>query len=188
MIRQRINLRTPLLAYVVRAVTLLFGVVLVWYGLMVVLLAVKASPHTVNSISAYRTLYHDAAGLTASDFTTARRLIAGIAGFLVFLACGYLALQEFPRPYLARGAFTLGERDRGETTIEPRAIERAVEIAATASPAVTSAAGRLGDEQIAVQSMYAAPGPSATPCVTFTPAPKMLSASMACPRCRSTSR
>ena len=55
---------------------LLLGVVLVWYGLMVVLLAVKASPHTVNSISAYRTLYHDAAGLTASDFTTARRLIA----------------------------------------------------------------------------------------------------------------
>ncbi len=53
-----------------RALTLLFGVVLVWYGLMVVLLAVKTSPHTVNSISAYRTLYHDAAGLTARDFTT----------------------------------------------------------------------------------------------------------------------
>ena len=55
MTRQRLNLRTPLLAYVVRAMTLLLGVVLVWYGLMVVLLAVKASPHTVNSISAYRT-------------------------------------------------------------------------------------------------------------------------------------
>jgi hypothetical protein len=149
-IRQRINLRTPLLAYVVRAMTLLLGFALVWYGLMVVLLAVKASPHTVNSISAYRTLYHDVAGLTASDFTTARRLIAGIAGFLVFLACGYLALQEFPRPYRARGAFTIGERDRGETTIQPRTVERVVEIAATANPGVTSAAGRLGDEEVAV--------------------------------------
>jgi hypothetical protein len=150
-IRQRINLRTPLLAYVVRALTLLLGAILVWYGLMVVLLAVKVSPHTVNSISAYRTLYDDAAGLTSSDFTTTARLIVGFAGFLVFLACAYLALQEFPRPYLARGAFTVGDSDRGETSIQPRAVERAVEIAATASPEVTSAAGRLGDEQVDVQ-------------------------------------
>jgi hypothetical protein len=150
MIRQRINLRTPLLAYVVRALTLLLGAILVWYGLMVVLLAVKVSPHTVNSISAYRTLYDDVAGLTAGDFTTATRLIAGIAGFLVFLACAYLALQEFPRPYLARGAFTIGDSDRGETSVQPRAVERAVEIAATGNPEVTSAAGRLGDEQIDV--------------------------------------
>ena len=119
MIRQRINLRTPLLAYVVRALTLLLGAVLVWYGLMVVLLAVKVSPHTVNSISAYRTLYDDVAGLNATDFTTAVRLIAGIAGFLVFLACVYLALQELPRPYLARGAFTVEDsrprRHQGRT-------------------------------------------------------------------------
>lgn len=151
MIRQRVNLRTPLLAYVVRALTLLLGAILVWYGLMVVLLAVKVSPHTVNSISGYRSLYDDAAGLTATDFTTAVRSIAGVAGFLVFLVCLYLAVQEFPRPYLARGAFTVGDRDSGETTVQPRAVERAVEIAASASPEVTSAAGRLGDEQVDVQ-------------------------------------
>ncbi len=152
MIRQRINLRTPLLAYVVRALTLLLAAGLVWYGLMVVLLAVKVSPHTVNSISAYRTLYDDAAGLTGSDFTTARRLIAGCIGFLVFLACSYLALQEFPRPYLARGPITVtgGAADRGETRIQPRAVERAVEIAAAAVPEVSSAAGRLGHEQVDV--------------------------------------
>jgi hypothetical protein len=149
-IRQRINLRTPLLAYVVRALTVLLGAVLVWYGLMVVLLAVKVSPHAVNAISAYRTLYSHAAGLTADDFTTPRRLIAGCLGLLVFLTCLYLAWQEFPRPYLARGAFTVGDRDRGQTTIQPRAVERAVEMAATANRDVSSATGRLGDDQIDV--------------------------------------
>lgn len=150
MIRQRISLRTPVLAYVVRVVTVIFCLALVWYGLMVVLLAVKVSPHTVNSLSAYRTLYHKLAGLTAHDFTTSRRLIAGFAGLLVFLAFLYLALQELPRPYLARGPFPIGERDRGETTIQPRAVERVVEIAASKSPGVSSAAGRLGDERVDV--------------------------------------
>lgn len=151
MIRQRINLRTPALAYVVRALTVLLGVALLWYGLMVVLLAVKVSAHTVNEISAYRTLYHDAASLKSSDFTTTTRLIAGFAGLLVFGACIYLALQEVPRPYLARGAFTIGDRDRGDTTVEPRAVERVAEIAALDHRQVTQASGRLGDEQVDLQ-------------------------------------
>src|SRR5581483_5874285 len=102
MTRRRINLRTPLLAYLVRVLTVVLGLTLFWYGLMLVLLAVKVSPHTVNSISAYRTLYDDAISLRASDFTTAVRLIAGFGGLLVFLICLYLATQELPRPYLTR--------------------------------------------------------------------------------------
>jgi hypothetical protein len=151
MIRQRINLRTPVLAYVVRALAVLLGVALFWYGLMVVLLAVKVSAHTVNEISAYRTLYHDAASLKSSDFTTTTRLVAGFAGLLVFGACIYLALQEIPRPYLARGAFTIGDRDRGDTTVQPRAVERVAEIAALDHRQVTQASGRLGDERVDVQ-------------------------------------
>lgn len=151
MIRQRVNLRTPVLAYAVRALTVLLGVGLLWYGLMAVLLAVKVSAHTVNAISGYRTLYHDAAALTSADFTTASRLIAGFAGLLTFVTCIYLALQELPRPYLARGEFTVGTRNRGDTTVQPRAVERVAEIAATANSYVTSAAGRLGDEHVAVR-------------------------------------
>jgi hypothetical protein len=151
MIRQRINLRTPALAYVVRALTVLLGVALFWYGSMVVLLAVKVSAHTVNEISAYRTLYHDAASLKSSDFTTTTRLIAGFAGLLVFGACIYLALQEIPRPYLARGAFTIGDRDRGDTTVQPRAVERVAEIAALDHRQVSEVSGRLGDEHVDVQ-------------------------------------
>lgn len=148
MIRQRINLRTPLLAYVVRALTVLLGLALVWYGLMAVLLAVKASPHTVNELSGYRTLYAHAARLKASDFTTAVRLIAGFAGLLAFLAFLYLAVQELPRPYLARGEVTLEHVDRGTTTVKPRAIERVAELAAEAHPDITAATGRLGDREL----------------------------------------
>lgn len=151
MIRQRINLRTPVLAYVVRALTLLLAVGLVFYGLMVVLLATKVSPHTVNSISAYRTLYDDVAGLTATDFTTPVRLIAGIAGLIAFVVFVYLALQDLPRPYLARGDVDLQEHDRGTTVIRPRAIERVAEIAARANDNVTGAAGRLGDRQLSLE-------------------------------------
>jgi hypothetical protein len=154
-IRQRIHLRTPALAYLVRLLTVLFGLALVWYGAMVVLLAVKVSPHTVNSISAYRTLYHDIVGLTPADFTTRVRLIAGFGGFLAFLVLVYLALQELPRPYLARGPVTLQERPQGETVARPRvarprALERTAEIAAQSNPNVTAAAGRLGEAELAV--------------------------------------
>ena len=112
MIRQRVHLRTPALAYLVRLITVVLGLALVWYGLMVILLAVKVAPHTVNAISAYRTLYDDVVGLNASDFTTTVRLIAGFGGLLAFLLLTYLALQELPRPYLARGPLTLDDEPR----------------------------------------------------------------------------
>jgi hypothetical protein len=150
-IRQRINLRTPVMAYVVRALTLVLALGLVWYGLMVVLLAVKVSPHTVNSISAYRTLYDDIAGIKASDFTTRVRFLVGIAGLIVTLVFIYLALAEIPRPYLARGDVDLQNQARGVTVIKPRAIERVAELAARANENVTAASGRLGDQQLSLE-------------------------------------
>ena len=150
MIRQRINLRVPALSYVVALLTFVLGALLLWYGLMVVLLAVKVSPHTVNSLSAYRTLYDDAVDLKRSDFTTLRRLISGFAGLIAFVLFIYLAFKAWPRPYLARGEITLADDQRGMTTIEPRAIERVAELAARGNPDVTSASGRLGDEELSV--------------------------------------
>ncbi len=148
MIRQRVALRTPLLAYFVRALTFLLALTLIWYGLMVVLLSVKVSPDTVNALSGYRTIYHDAATLTAADFTTTVRLIAGFAGLVAFLLFLYLALQELPRPFLARGEITLEAQTHGTTTLKPRAIERLAELAALGTPDVSTASGRLGDEEL----------------------------------------
>ena len=150
MIRQRIKLRTPLLAYIVRALTILLGLALIWYGLMTVLLAVKTSPHTVNSLSAYHTLFDRAVSVQHSDFTTTVRLIAGIGGFIAFLVFLYLAIQEIPRPYFARGDIKLERQPQGATIVNPRAIERVAEFAAHTNPDVTSAAGRLGDGELNV--------------------------------------
>jgi hypothetical protein len=156
--RQRVKLRTPLLGHLVAGLTIVLALALLWYGLMVVLLAVKVSPHTVNSLSAYRSLYDDAADLNAGDFTTARRLIAGFAGFFAFLLFLYLAFKAWPRPYIARGAVTLRAGADGETIVAPRAFERVAEVAACGNPDVTSAQGRLGDEEliVAVDSRRAA--------------------------------
>lgn len=148
MIRQRISLRTPLLAYAVRALTIVLALALLWYGLMVVLLAVKVSPHTVNSLSGYRTLYNDVASLTRGDFTTTVRLIVGFGGLLLFIVFLYLAFQELPRPYLARRDVTLERAEHGRTIVEPRAFERVAEAAALEHPDVTSASGRLGDGEL----------------------------------------
>ena len=76
--RQRVNLRTPIFGHLVAGLTIVLALLLLWYGLMVVLLAVKVSPHTVNSLSAYRTLYNDAADLTRRDFTTLSKMASTI--------------------------------------------------------------------------------------------------------------
>jgi hypothetical protein len=148
--RQRVHLRTPALAYLIRLLTVIFGVALVWYGSMVILLAVKVSPHTVSQISAYRTLYDDIVNLTAGDFTTPVRLIAGFGGFLAFLILAFLALQELPRPYLTRGPVTIDQQPEGRTIARARSIERLAEIAAHSTHNVTTAAGRLSEDALTV--------------------------------------
>ncbi len=51
---------------------MLLALALVWYGVMVILLAAKVSPHTVNSISAYRTIYDTLAGFALSPGLSVR--------------------------------------------------------------------------------------------------------------------
>lgn len=153
MIRQRVRLRRPVAVQLVRLFTIALGVALAWYGLMVVLLAVKVSPQTVNDISGYRTVYHWAAGLRPADFTTVVSLIAGFGGLLVFLVFLALAAACLPRPYLARGSVDLVPIDgdaRGSTSVNPRALERVAELAAYGNDNVVSAAGRLGDHELSI--------------------------------------
>lgn len=148
--RQRLRSRTSAIAYVGRAILILVAAGLIWYGLMMVLLALKVSPGAIDAISGYRTAYDYFAGLVADDVGGSTRLItalAGVAGFLVF---GYLAMKEIPRPYLARSDLRLREDDRGVVDVGPRAIERIAETAACEHPAVSSATGRYGTDELAV--------------------------------------
>jgi len=148
--RQRLRSRTSPIAYVGRAILILFALALVWYGLMLMLLAFKVSPSTIDAISGYRTAYDYLAGLTADDIGGSTRLITGLAGLVVFLLFGYLAVKEIPRPYLARGDLRLSEDDRGVVEVQPRAIERIAEVAACEHPAVGSATGRYATDELTV--------------------------------------
>ena len=123
---------------------------LVWYGAMLVLLAFKAPPETVNAISGYRDAYEFLAGLEAGDVTPGVRLIVGLAGLAAFVVFGFLAWKQVPRPYLARGELTLSEGSRGVSTVEPRAVERAVEVAARAHPSISDVMARYGEDGVDV--------------------------------------
>ena len=109
--RQRIRERTPPLAFVGRALTFVLALLLLWYGFMTLLLAIKVAPATVDSISGYQAAYDWAGGLTPDDVDadTTRAVMAG-AGIVAFFLFGYLAYKQLPRPYLARRGLEL---DRG---------------------------------------------------------------------------
>jgi hypothetical protein len=151
MFRQRIRERPSALRFFGQVVTLLFAAGLVWYGLMTLLLALKVSPDTVNSISGYRTAFDWLAGLTPQDVDdgTTRAIIAG-SGIVAFLLFGYLAFKMIPRPRLTRHDLPLVADDRGAVIVEPRAIERLAETAAEQDSAVTGASGRYADDDVTI--------------------------------------
>lgn len=150
MLRQRLRTRGNPLAFVGRLLVVLIALALVFYGAMLLLLALKVSPATVQSISGYRSTYGTLTGIHAADVTGTVRLITAAAGLLALLVFGYLAYRELPRPYFARTYTELVCTERGDTTIAPRAIERIAEGAALGQPGVTGVAGRYGGDAVAV--------------------------------------
>jgi hypothetical protein len=149
--RQRLRERTSPLVIVGRLVVLVFALALIWYGLMTLLLALKVSATTVNSLSGYRTAFNWLSDLTPRDVDggVTRAIVAG-AGLLAFLIFGYCALKQIPRPYFARRELELSADDRGEVKVEPRAIERLAEVAAAGHPAITDARGRYAIDDLSV--------------------------------------
>jgi hypothetical protein len=148
-IRQRLRTQTSPFAWLGRVLAGLVAAALVWYGLMVVLLAAKASPATVNSMSGYRSAFDHLATLGPPSELV--RGIVAAAGLLVFAVCGYLALRELPRPYLARHDLELRQDERGTVTVEARAIERAAERAGEAREGVGDVRARYETDGLAVE-------------------------------------
>ena len=149
--RQRVRERTSGWVAIGRLVPLILALALIWYGAMLVLLALKVSPTTVNQISGYRTAFDWLSGLTAAkvDGAQTRAIIAG-AGVAAFLVFGFLAIKQLPRPYLARQDLPLTSDPHGEVNVEPRAVERLAEIAARAHPAIRDARGRYSIDDLTV--------------------------------------
>jgi hypothetical protein len=152
MLRQRLRTRRFALAEVLlRVITVLVAVALIWYGAMTALLALKVSPHTINGLSAYRSVYDHLAGITAEDITARVRIIVAIAGATSLLVFGALAWRALPRTYLTRSELDLStSHARGSRVISARALERVGELAALEHPLVGGAAARYGTQDITV--------------------------------------
>jgi hypothetical protein len=152
MLRQRLRSRGFALSHIVaRLLVIALALALVWYGAMVILLAFKVSPDTVDSISGYRTAYDYLTGLTPDDITSDVRLVVGLGGLAVFLLFGYLAWREIPRPYLARSDLQLGSGDRGAVDVTARAVERVAERAALEHDGVADARGLYHDDALTLE-------------------------------------
>lgn len=151
MLRQRIRARTsPLAKGVGRVLLVLISVGMIWYGLMLLLLALKVDHDAVDGLSGYRTAYDYLVALKPSDVSGQTRLIAGLSGLAAFLLLGYLALKEIPRPYLARSDLRVTDDDRGHVDVAPRAVERVAEAAAAGQEGVASASARYGSDDLTV--------------------------------------
>ena len=152
MLRQRLRSRGFALSHIVaRLLVIALALALLWYGAMVILLAFKVSPDTIDSISGYRTAYDYLTGLTPDDITSDVRLVVGLGGLAVFLLFGYLAWREIPRPYLARGDLQLSGGDRGAVDVTARAVERVAEQAALDHDGVADARGLYHDDALTLE-------------------------------------
>lgn len=149
-LRQSVREHRSPFVYLARLLLVPVALTLIWYGLMLVALAFKVSPQDVNAISGYRDAYEFLAALEVADVTRTVGLITALAGLAAFLIFGFLAWKLIPRPYLARGELTLSEDPRGTSTVEPRAVERAVEVAAREHSSVGDAKARYGDDGVEV--------------------------------------
>lgn len=151
MLRQRVRARSfPVARLAADAVVVVFALALVWSGAMLVLLAFKTSPATVDVLSGYRTAYDYLAGLEPRDIGDTTRLTAAIGGLLACLIFGTLAWRAIPRPYLARTDLRLTDDEIGTVDVNPRAIERAAELAVLDHPAVAAARARYATEDLSL--------------------------------------
>jgi hypothetical protein len=148
--RQRLRLRVPALELLSRLLLALVCLALVWYGAMAILLALKVSPSTVETLSRYRTIYDYLANLRAGDLTPTVRLVLGLGGFAAFAALAFVVWQALPRPRLARRDLQLPGDGRGTLVVQPRAIERAAEASALQHPNVGAASARYSPGEIAL--------------------------------------
>lgn len=151
MLRQRVRARSfPVARAGAYAVVIIFALALAWGGAMLVLLALKVSPATVDGLSGYRTAYDQVASVGPQDISASTRLIAAIGGLTACLVFGFLAWRAVPRPYLARADLRLEGGERGTVDITARAIERAAEIAALDHPAVAAARARYATDDLTI--------------------------------------
>lgn len=148
MLRQRVRLDDSRLAVIGRVMMLLFALALIFYGATLALLVAGVSPASLDRVSGFRTAFDSLDRLGPADFDTQARLIVGCAGLVALLVFGFLAWKQVPRPYRARSDVIVAAGERGTDALAPRALERIAELAALEGPHVSSAKGRVDDDEV----------------------------------------
>jgi hypothetical protein len=126
------------------------GLALVWGGAVVVLLAAGVAPDDVQSWTGYRTVHDELGSVGPADWDTTTAAIVAVVGVLAFLVLVRLGWAQRVTPHLERTAHVLTDDELGVVTVNPRAIERAAEVAAARGAAVHAVRARLGDDGITV--------------------------------------
>jgi hypothetical protein len=149
--RQRLRFHRSWLTVAGQLVAGLVGLALIWGAVVVGLLLVGVAPHDVDDVTGYARAHDAVAGLADDDVEDGTvRLAVGLGGLALAVVFAAMARAQLPRPQLARGSLQVGVENRGVTMVAPRAVERAVEVAARSHPLVEDALGRYGADDVAL--------------------------------------
>lgn len=148
--RQRIGLTHTWATTVGQKLMVVPAVALIYGGGVVLALGAGLAPADLDGITGYRTVVDRLGALDPADWSSGVSIgvaVAGLLGLLVFMALGW---AQRLIPHVTRAELVLRDDEAGRTTVSPRAIERAVEIAASRHDGVRAAKATLGDGDVTV--------------------------------------
>lgn len=148
--RQRLGLPSGILTTLGQKLMLVVGLALIWGGAVVVLLTAGVAPADVQTYTGFRSVYDELAAVGPASWSDTTATIIAIAGVLLFVVLLRLGWAQRITPHLARTDVVLTDDEIGTVTVNPRAIERAAEVAAGRGAAVHAVRARLGEDDITI--------------------------------------
>jgi hypothetical protein len=148
--RQRLGLPHGVLTSIGRRLMALVGLVLIWGGGVVLALTAGAAPRDVDAWSGYRTVQREIGAFGPANWPDTTALVIAIGAVLLASVLLVLGWAQRLTPHLARTDVVLADLPEGRTTVSPRAIERAAEVAARREPGLHAVRARLGDDELTI--------------------------------------
>ncbi|WP_026910472.1 hypothetical protein [Patulibacter minatonensis] len=148
--RQRLGLPHGILTTIGQKLMVLLGLALVWGGGVVLALAAGAAPRDVDAWTGYRTVQREIGGFGPANWPDGTALAIAVGTVVLAVALLVLGWAQRLTPHLARTDVVLADRPEGRTTVSPRAIERAAEVAARREPGLHAVRARLGDDELTI--------------------------------------
>lgn len=147
--RQRLGLTHTWATTLGQKLMIVPGIALIYGGGVVLALGAGIAPDSLNSAIGYQSVYERLGALDPANWSggvTIAVAVGGLLGLGLLMALGW---AQRLIPHVTRSALVLREEDDGRTTVSPRAIERAVEIAAR-QEGVRAAKATLGEDEVHV--------------------------------------